>query len=68
MNISGIRPGDLVKIDRKGRIFHAEAVRIEGRTLHIAPLQRGITFRTATAREVVAHWRKAGRTRKKEAL
>ena len=32
--------------------------------LEIEPIQRGITYTTASAREVVCHWAKRGRRRK----
>lgn len=58
-----LAPGDIVEVDRKGRRFHAL---VEGMTqrdstrfdLEIRPLQRGITYRTATVAEVVEVWRK----------
>lgn len=60
----GIAPGDIVEVDKKGRRFHAIVTVVEqgdsGRfELTVRPLERGITFRTATVREVVAVWRRA---------
>lgn len=64
LSSKGIAPGDIVEMDKKGRRFHAvvEAVdqRESGRfDLEFRPLQRGITHRTGTVREVVTVWRKA---------
>lgn len=60
----GIAPGDIVEVDKKGRRFHALVTKLDqgdsGRfTLEVRPLERGITFRQATVREVVAVWRRA---------
>lgn len=62
----GIAPGDLVLVDKKGRRFHAEVVSTEqadsGRfELEVRPIERGITWRTASVREVVTVWRKVRR-------
>ena len=59
----GIAPGDIVEVDKKGRRFHAIVTSIEqgdsGRfDLEFRPINRGITHRTATVREVVGVWRK----------
>jgi hypothetical protein len=59
-----IGPGDIVEIDKRGRRFHAIVQEIDqsesGRfNLEVQPIERGITFRQATVREVVAVWRKA---------
>jgi hypothetical protein len=46
-----------VEIDKRGRRFHALVLSLEpDEGLELRPLQRGITFRQATAREVVDHW------------
>ncbi len=60
----GIAPGDIVEMDKKGRRFHAIVVAIGQRDsgrydLEFNPLQRGITHRTGTIREVVTVWRKS---------
>ncbi len=62
MRLQGIRAGDLVLCDVKGRRFHAEVTTSPtGAELEIRPLQRAITYRRVTARSVLEHWRKAGR-------
>ncbi len=60
----GIAPGDIVEMDKKGRRFHAIVRAVQQREsgrfdLEFDPLQRGITHRTGTVREVVTVWRKA---------
>jgi hypothetical protein len=63
LSSKGIAPGDIVEMDKKGRRFHAIVVGIDQREsgrfdLEFNPLQRGITHRTGTVREVVTVWRK----------
>lgn len=63
LSSKGIAPGDIVEVDKKGRRFHAIVRGVEqgesGRfDLTFDPLQRGITQRTGTVREVVTVWRK----------
>ncbi len=58
-----LAPGDIVEVDRKGRRFHALVEELHQRDssrfdLVIRPLQRGITYRSATVAEVVGVWRK----------
>lgn len=56
MNITSVEPGAIVRVDRKGRIFDAEVTGREDRALRVTPLRAGITYTTATSREVIAHW------------
>jgi hypothetical protein len=60
MRLQGICVGDIVLVDRKGRLFHAEVVGTAHRRseLAIKPIERGITYYTASAQDVVAHWRR----------
>lgn len=58
-SLGPIKEGDIVKIDRKGRIFHAVVQEKQPRLLsRIRPLESGITYTTATAHEVVEHYRR----------
>ena len=50
MNLSTVRPDDIVLVDKRGSRFHAH-------------VERGITYRAASAREVLAHWRKSASSR-----
>lgn len=59
MNIAGVKPGDIVHVDKKGRRFHAVVQGKEGRELLLMPIERNISYRSATSREVCAHWRKS---------
>jgi hypothetical protein len=64
----GITAGDIVLIDKKGRRFHALVTELEqlesGRfELSVRPLDTRISWRTASVREVLEVWRRAGRPR-----
>lgn len=59
MKLGGIRCDDLVQGDVRGVAFYATVEGVEGRELVVAPLSRNVTFRRLTARQVIAHWRKA---------
>lgn len=64
MNIAGIKAGDIVRVDKKGRVFEAfvDAKPADG-VVPIAPISQAISYRSATAREVICHWSKCGRPR-----
>ncbi len=62
----GIAPGDIVQVDKKGRRFYAIVEQLDqaesGRfELDVRPIERGISFRTASVREIVGVWRKSRR-------
>jgi hypothetical protein len=64
----GITVGDIVLVDKKGRRFHALVTALEqldsGRfELSVRPLDARISWRTASVREVLEVWRRAGRPR-----
>jgi len=63
MRLEGIRAGDIVEVDRRGRRFHAlVGESVEG-ALSIEPLDRRVTYRSCRPHEVRAHWAKRGRPR-----
>ena len=62
----GIRAGDIVLVDKRGRRFHAQVMELEqlesGRfELALRPLDSRISWRSASVREVVEVWRRARR-------
>lgn len=62
MRLQGIRAGDLVLCDVKGRRFHAEVTTTPtGAELEVRPLAPAVTYRRVSSRSVMEHWRKAGR-------
>ena len=64
MELASVRPDDIVRVDKKGRVFEAFVLRKRSGGLEIAPIQRGVTYTTASAREVICHWAKRGRPRR----
>lgn len=60
MRLEGIRPGDRVECNVRGRRFWAEARELEasGRLRIIPPA--GITYYRVTARQVISHRRGGG--------
>jgi hypothetical protein len=63
MELATVRPGDIVRVDKKGRVFEAFVLAKRDGVLEIEPIQRGISYTTASAREVVGHWARRGRPR-----
>jgi hypothetical protein len=62
MRLQGIRAGDLVLCDVKGRRFHAEVTTTPtGAEIEVRPLLPAVTYRRVSSRSVIEHWRKAGR-------
>lgn len=62
MRTRAISAGDIVLINKRGRLFHARVLGtgING-GLSLEPLDRRVTWRQATAREVIDHWTHARR-------
>jgi len=59
-----IEPGDIVEVDKKGRRFFALVLGFDrDGTVRIEPVCRGVSWRSAGARELVRHWKKAARRR-----
>ena len=63
MRVRGIDPGDLVLVNKRGRLFHARVRVVEEGRLRVDPLERNISYRECTPREIADHWRHAGRPR-----
>ena len=63
MRISEIKPDDVVLADKKGRRVFGLVTEVEEDGVRFRPLVPNTTYRHATAREIVGHWRKAGRPR-----
>lgn len=59
MRLAGVRPGGVVEVDKKGRRFYALVRAKDVNALLLAPADARTNFYTASAREVVGHWRKA---------
>jgi hypothetical protein len=63
VRIEAIAVGDIVKASIGGRVIYGEVLEIRDQQVHFHPLSRGAGCHHATARQVVGHWRKAGRRR-----
>jgi hypothetical protein len=63
MSLAGVREGDIVECDIRGRVFHAIVLRKERGKLGIRPITAGITYTTVTATQVVAHFRRSKASR-----
>jgi len=63
VNLSTVRPDDIVLVDKRGSRFHAHVERKGVGELALRPIERGIPYRAASAREVLAHWRKSASSR-----
>lgn len=64
MRLAPIQPGDIVEIDKKGRRLHGLVLAVErDGEVRFEPLCRGVSWRSARAREVVRHWTRASRRR-----
>jgi hypothetical protein len=61
MRTRAIAPGDLVLVNKRGRLFHARVLGTSAGGLSVEPLDRRISWRQATAREVIDHWTHARR-------
>jgi hypothetical protein len=62
MTLKNVNRDDVVEVDIKGRRFRADVVDVDGSALRIRPLSRNISYRHASARQVVRHWRLTGRS------
>jgi len=62
MRTRGIHRGDLVLVSKKGRLFHARVAGL-GATggFSIVPIERNVSYRQVSAREIVDHWSHAAR-------
>jgi hypothetical protein len=56
-----MHPLDLIEVNKGGRRVYGKVVEIRDGVVQFEPLCRGISYRHASAREIVGHWRKTGR-------
>ena len=61
MKLAYIHPNDVIEVNKGGRRVYARVVEIRDGVVQFEPLCRGISYRHASAREIVRHWRKTGR-------
>lgn len=63
MKLASIGPGDVVLVSKGGRRFYAKVLGVSKGVVRVEPIERGISYRHASARELVDHWRHARRRR-----
>ncbi|MGZ4270664.1 MAG: hypothetical protein ACXVFK_15695 [Solirubrobacteraceae bacterium] len=61
MRLNGIAAGDVVRVNRLGRVFLAEVTGTIPGGLQIVPADKRVSYRQCRAREVLDHWAKRGR-------
>jgi hypothetical protein len=59
VTLAGVKPGDIVLADRKGRRFYAIVTERRERELAVEPIDRRVTYHVVKAREVLGIWRKS---------
>ncbi len=64
MRLEQVSTGDIVLAAIKGRTgIYGEVTEIKGGVVYFRPISPAAGWRHASAREIVAHWRKTGRRR-----
>ena len=66
MRLEHIRTGDIVLVSKGGRRFHATVGQVKDGVVAFEPIERGISYRHASAREVVDVWRRAAQAGSRE--
>ena len=66
MRLDRVAVGDLILARIKGRSVYGEVLEITGGQVNFRPLCPAAGWRHASAREIVAHWRKTGRHHRAE--
>jgi hypothetical protein len=59
MTLGAVKAGDIILADRKGRRFFAVVTARRDRELQVETIDRRVTYRVVTAREVIGIWRKS---------
>ena len=56
MRLASVQPRDIVLVSKGGRRFHAHVRGIRDGVVEFMPIERGISYRHASAREVLEVW------------
>lgn len=56
MKLAAVERGDIVLVSKGGRRFHAHVKRVSGGVLELVPIERGISYRQAGARDILERW------------
>jgi hypothetical protein len=65
LDLHSLQPEDIVEVDRRGLKFLAVVKRVENGTVHLVPIDRGITYFRAPARQIVGIWHANKATRRR---
>jgi hypothetical protein len=63
VRLSAIKPGDIVRVSLRGRVFHGVVRGVSAGGLQLDPIERNISYRQVKAHDVLEHWAKRGRPR-----
>jgi hypothetical protein len=66
MELAPVRPDDIVRVNKRAAPSRRSCSPKARGELEIEPIQRGITYTTASARDVICHWAKRGRPRPRQ--
>jgi hypothetical protein len=61
VRLANVLVGDIVLVNRKGRVFHAIVTKTEANGLGVEPLDKRVTYRSCSAHDVAGHWSRRGR-------
>jgi hypothetical protein len=56
VRLASVQPDDIVLVSKGGRRFHANVCEIRDGVVEFTPIERGISYRHASAREVLEVW------------
>jgi hypothetical protein len=56
VRLASVQPRDIVLVSKGGRRFHAHVRGIRDGVVEFTPIERGISYRHASAREVLEVW------------
>lgn len=62
MRLGSVKAGDIVEVDVRGLQFLALVEAVEAGKVLIKPLCRGVSYGSASARQVRGHWRRSRRS------
>jgi hypothetical protein len=61
VRLANVLVGDIVLVNRKGRVFHAVVTHTQPGGLGLEPIDKRVTYRTCSAQDVAGHWSRRGR-------
>jgi hypothetical protein len=67
VRLASIKPGDIVRCNKKGRLFHATVKGLgPAGTLVVMPIERNVSYRHVAASEIADHWSHTAATRRQD--